>query len=334
MTSRVLSLGTSFLRMNFMVFVPFTLVPTPWARRPNSFAADLLHSFLYLGSRRSWRYLSSLPVSLSRTAIASCTSFSILVMRLMRRRACLLGLERRLLRNSSTAAAMWVGSLLDLVLAAGGPALARVFMAGLLAGATTGDLARPVADLLAFADLFFFVERLGLDCLAGVTDEVCLVPAFFTPVFFADCWSTFTLGGCCGLALAFDLEFLDRLPSTLGGDCFFSAGCDVLSTLGSPPILFWIRCMARVTRRKGSAGSEGSVGGALDVDSGVEVVASVALLLFCSTTLLVACINFSRSSRSASFSALLKLRTVLMHVAMALTSLSACVIVGFVMSLC
>ena len=172
----------------------------------------------------------------------------------------------------TAAAAMWVGSLfLDLVLAAGGPPRARVFMAGLLlAGATADDLARPVADLLAVADLFFFVERLGLDCfLADVDvtdDDRFVVPAFFTPVFFADCCSTFTLGGCCGLSLAFDLGILDRLPSTLGGDCFFSAGCDVLSTLGSPPILFWICCMARVTRQKGPAGSEDSVGGALDVD--------------------------------------------------------------------
>ncbi len=48
-----------------IVLVPLNLPPTPWASRPNSFAADCDHVSLYFGSRMSCRYFRYSPDALS-----------------------------------------------------------------------------------------------------------------------------------------------------------------------------------------------------------------------------------------------------------------------------
>eukprot|EP00980_Cylindrotheca_fusiformis_P017525 scaffold5497_cov135-Cylindrotheca_fusiformis.AAC.4 len=54
-----------------MVSVPWMRPPTPWARRPNSLAAERCHTVLVRSLEMSWRYSRALPVSGSMTAWAN-----------------------------------------------------------------------------------------------------------------------------------------------------------------------------------------------------------------------------------------------------------------------
>ena len=145
--------------------------------------------------------------------------------------------------------------------------------------------------------------------------------------------------------------------------CVVSAGARVgLSTLGNPtislmrftlgtPSAFWMRCMDRVTCWSG-LGCKG-IASAIVLDRPVaslsslfpssslvrvvrdgSVILLVALSALRLTMRLVASRSWLRLLMSLSFFSLPMPQMVLMHVAIALTSLSACVTVGLVMSLC
>lgn len=62
-TSFQRSFGTAWWGMNMIVSVPLTRPPTPCASQPNSFADDILHSFLYCGWVINCRYRSVFPCS-------------------------------------------------------------------------------------------------------------------------------------------------------------------------------------------------------------------------------------------------------------------------------
>ena len=115
--------------MNVIVSISLIRLPTPWARRLNLLAANLLHSSLFLVSGISHKLaifeeLTCVPIQ-DRHCLLDFVL--ILAMRLARRQACLLGLARLLPWSSSTAMALQLGSLLglycDLVLADRGPDL-------------------------------------------------------------------------------------------------------------------------------------------------------------------------------------------------------------------
>eukprot|EP00980_Cylindrotheca_fusiformis_P000017 scaffold5_cov98-Cylindrotheca_fusiformis.AAC.4 len=67
----VLLAGTSWRWMKSMVSVPWMRPPTPWARRPNSLAAERCHTVLVRSVEMSWRYSRAFPVSGSMTALAN-----------------------------------------------------------------------------------------------------------------------------------------------------------------------------------------------------------------------------------------------------------------------
>ena len=62
--------GTSYFGMKYIVLVPSIRLLSPWAKRKNYFANDLVHIFLSSSLLR-WRNSFSTPVSGFRTAFAS-----------------------------------------------------------------------------------------------------------------------------------------------------------------------------------------------------------------------------------------------------------------------
>ncbi len=65
----------SALHTKRIVSVPDILFPTPWARRPNSLAADLYQVLWYFGCFKSCRYFSDFPLLTSNTSLIHSVTY-------------------------------------------------------------------------------------------------------------------------------------------------------------------------------------------------------------------------------------------------------------------